>query len=256
MSGRGGASKPSLYVRNLSSRMTPDDLYDAFTRFGKIKDIHVPVDYYTGTPRGFGFVEFYDWHDAEDAQEGMDGRDLDGKRLEITFAQSSRRTPDEMRAKEGDGPPTGGGKGADAPARWDRDDGDRGRGRDRDGGRGRTKGRASRSPSRSRSRGRNRSPPAKRRRRSRSRSRPSKKKHRRSRSSSGGSRRSRTRSRRRSSRKRSKTDAKAKGAKAAEPNGESVGPKPRFAAAVTEAHDPYDGDSPPRTPLRSEERSH
>lgn len=50
-------------------------------KFGKIKDIYLPRDYYTGTPRGFGFVEFFDFRDAEDAQHKMDGRLLDGKAL-------------------------------------------------------------------------------------------------------------------------------------------------------------------------------
>jgi len=152
--GRATAPKPSLFVRNVSTRLDTDGLYDAFTKFGKIKDIYLPRDYYTGTPRGFGFVEFFDFRDAEDAQHEMDGRLLDGKALEITFAQSDRRSSSEMRAK-------------DQPPRRDRSPGRRRDfeedWRDRQGGKRRPPHR-----SRSRSRSRERSQPKKRpRRRSR-----------------------------------------------------------------------------------------
>eukprot|EP00670_Eutreptiella_braarudii_P015763 CAMPEP_0174341442 /NCGR_PEP_ID=MMETSP0810-20121108/25440_1 /TAXON_ID=73025 ORGANISM="Eutreptiella gymnastica-like, Strain CCMP1594" /NCGR_SAMPLE_ID=MMETSP0810 /ASSEMBLY_ACC=CAM_ASM_000659 /LENGTH=356 /DNA_ID=CAMNT_0015463131 /DNA_START=13 /DNA_END=1084 /DNA_ORIENTATION=- len=98
-SGRGcELQRNQAFLSEMSrSALKADDLYDAFTKFGKIKDIHLPRDYYTGSQRGFGFVEFYDWRDAEDAQYDMDGKNLDGKRLEITFAQSDRRTSNEMR---------------------------------------------------------------------------------------------------------------------------------------------------------------
>eukprot|EP00668_Euglena_longa_P029161 GGOE01036505.1.p2 GENE.GGOE01036505.1~~GGOE01036505.1.p2 ORF type:complete len:225 (-),score=49.78 GGOE01036505.1:340-1014(-) len=181
-SGRGSADRPSLYVRNLSTRMTPDDLYDAFTKFGKIKDIHIPSDYYTGAPRGFGFVEFYDWRDAEEAQYEMDGKTLDGKRMEINFAQSNRRTPDEMRAREQEV----------SRGYRDRDDRD---GRD---DRGRDHDRPRRSH-RSRSRSRNRSES-----RGKKRSKSPKRSKRKSRSSSGSSA-ERSTSRQRKIKKRSRS---------------------------------------------------
>nr|WMV69952.1 splicing factor SRp38 [Euglena gracilis]BDX17168.1 serinearginine-rich splicing factor 10 [Euglena gracilis] len=196
--GRGNADRPSLYVRNLSTRITPDDLYDAFTKFGKIKDIHIPSDYYTGLPRGFGFVEFYDWRDAEEAQYEMDGKTLDGKRMEINFAQSNRRTPDEMRAREQE------------PGRSYRDDRDRDRDRPR---------RDRRDRSRSRSRDRSAS-------RSKKRSKSPKRIKRKSRSSSASSERSVSRPRKAKKQSRSRSGDRKKQATAGNATDDSAPKKP------------------------------
>ena len=33
-------------------------------RFGDVRDVYIPLDYYTKKPRGFAFVEFHDARDA------------------------------------------------------------------------------------------------------------------------------------------------------------------------------------------------
>jgi arginine/serine-rich splicing factor 2 len=35
-----------------------------FSRYGEVRDVYIPEDYYTKKPRGFAFVEFYDSRDA------------------------------------------------------------------------------------------------------------------------------------------------------------------------------------------------
>ena len=39
-------------------RTSPDDVKRAFSKYGEVKDVYLPLDYYTRKPRGFGFVEF------------------------------------------------------------------------------------------------------------------------------------------------------------------------------------------------------
>ena len=41
--------------------------------YGKLEDIFLPCDKYSGKPRGFGFVTFADGRDAQDACEAMNG---------------------------------------------------------------------------------------------------------------------------------------------------------------------------------------
>lgn len=35
-----------------------------FDKYGDIRDVYIPMDYYTRKPRGFAFIEFYDHRDA------------------------------------------------------------------------------------------------------------------------------------------------------------------------------------------------
>merc|ERR1711998_673830 len=104
--GRSGPRKQSLLVRNLNTRTTPEDLREAFGRYGEVRDVYMPRDHYTREPRGFAFVEYLDARDARDAMDEMDRRNVDGREVTIVFAEERRKNPDEMRAREG-----GGGKG-------------------------------------------------------------------------------------------------------------------------------------------------
>ncbi|KAL0049500.1 hypothetical protein WJX82_003710 [Trebouxia sp. C0006] len=137
----------SLLVRNLPLDARADEVREKFERFGEIRDVYLPRDYYTGRSRGFGFIEYRDPRDADDAMYRMDGANIGGRDITVVQSKEARKTPREMVVR--DGPPARGG-------------GDRGGGRHR-----------SRSPprhSRRRSYSRSRSPPRRSRGRSYSRS--------------------------------------------------------------------------------------
>ncbi|KAK4749250.1 hypothetical protein SAY87_026699 [Trapa incisa] len=90
----------SLLVRNLHRDCRPEDLRGPFGHFGPLKDIYLPRDYYTGEPRGFGFVQFIYPDDAADAKHYLDGEVLLGREMQVLFAEKSRKKPSEMRARE------------------------------------------------------------------------------------------------------------------------------------------------------------
>lgn len=90
----------SLLVRNLRRDCRPEDLRRPFSQFGPLKDIYLPRDYYTGEPRGFGFVQYVDPADAADAKYRMDGQVFQGRELTVVFAAENRKKPGEMRARE------------------------------------------------------------------------------------------------------------------------------------------------------------
>ncbi|XP_004514153.1 serine/arginine-rich SC35-like splicing factor SCL30A [Cicer arietinum] len=98
--GRGRDLPTSLLVRNLHKDCRPDDLHGPFSQFGPLKDVYLPRDYYTGEPRGFGFVQYVDPADAADAKYHMDGQILLGRELTVVFAEENRKKPQEMRARE------------------------------------------------------------------------------------------------------------------------------------------------------------
>ncbi|KAJ0242391.1 Serine/arginine-rich SC35-like splicing factor SCL33 [Hirschfeldia incana] len=98
--GRSRDLPTSLLVRNLRHDCRQDDLRRSFEQFGPLKDIYLPRDYYTGNPRGFGFVQFVDPADAAEAKYHMDGYVLHGRELTVVFAEENRKKPTEMRARE------------------------------------------------------------------------------------------------------------------------------------------------------------
>merc|ERR1719272_2358030 len=151
---KGGDRRASLLVRNLSLRTSPEDVREVFERYGSIKDVYMPRDHYTKEPKGFCFCEFHDERDAHDALDAMDRKQLDGREVQVVFAQERRKSPDEMRNRE----PAG----ADTGYKDRRSGRDRSRSRGRGGrDRSRSRGRGGRDRSRSRERGgrdRSRSP--------------------------------------------------------------------------------------------------
>lgn len=68
---------------------------------GEIRDVYLPLDYYTRLPRGFGFVEFVRDEDAEVALRTLSrNATLDGAEISVTMAQQGRKSPDSMRRRE------------------------------------------------------------------------------------------------------------------------------------------------------------
>ncbi|GAA0184687.1 RNA splicing factor [Lithospermum erythrorhizon] len=99
--GRGSRDGPtSLLVRNLRRDCRPDDLRRPFGQFGQLKDVYLPRDYYTGEPRGFGFVQYLEPDDAAEAKHVMDGQVFQGRQLTVVFAEENRKKPTEMRYRE------------------------------------------------------------------------------------------------------------------------------------------------------------
>ncbi|KAL9687747.1 hypothetical protein QQ045_032154 [Rhodiola kirilowii] len=90
----------SLLVRNLRHDCRPEDLRRPFGQFGPLKDVYLPRDYYTGQPRGFGFVQYVDPADAAEAKYQMDGQMFLGRELTVVFAEENRKKPTDMRARD------------------------------------------------------------------------------------------------------------------------------------------------------------
>ncbi|XP_010030957.1 serine/arginine-rich SC35-like splicing factor SCL30 isoform X5 [Eucalyptus grandis] len=92
-------SHGSLLVRNIPLDCRAEELRIPFERFGLVRDIYLPRDYYTGQPRGFAFVEFVDPYDAADAQYHMDGQNFAGRKISVVVAAESRKRPEDMRRR-------------------------------------------------------------------------------------------------------------------------------------------------------------
>ncbi|XP_022722636.1 serine/arginine-rich SC35-like splicing factor SCL28 [Durio zibethinus] len=86
-----------LLIRNLPLDARPEDLRVPFERYGPVKDVYLPKNYYTGEPRGFGFVKFQYGEDAAEAKDRMNYQVIGGREIRIVFAEENRKSPQEMR---------------------------------------------------------------------------------------------------------------------------------------------------------------
>ncbi|KAI4345508.1 hypothetical protein L6164_012624 [Bauhinia variegata] len=86
-----------LLVRNLPLNARPEDLRVPFERYGAVKDVYLPKNYYTRQPRGFGFVKFRYAEHAAEAKQQLNHTVIGGREITIVFAEENRKTPQEMR---------------------------------------------------------------------------------------------------------------------------------------------------------------
>ena len=77
----------NIYVGNIESEITEDNLREKFEEFGEVTSVKVIKDKFTGEPRGFGFVEMDNEKNGESAIAALDGTDLNGKSLTVNKAR-------------------------------------------------------------------------------------------------------------------------------------------------------------------------
>jgi len=66
----------NLFVRNLGSEVTPEELRRLFEAYGQVGQVHIVLDRDTGLPRGFAFVEMTNEAEGEKAIKALTGSDL------------------------------------------------------------------------------------------------------------------------------------------------------------------------------------
>ena len=73
----------SLYVGNLDSSTTEQELRDAFAVYGDVQTVSMITDRATGQPRGFAFVEMESDKEAQEALLALNGSSLGGTTLTV-----------------------------------------------------------------------------------------------------------------------------------------------------------------------------
>ena len=77
----------NIYIGNLGLGTTEDDLKAAFEAYGEVDTVKVIKDNYTGTSKGFGFVEMTDNDEARSAITGLNNKEFKGKTLTVNTAR-------------------------------------------------------------------------------------------------------------------------------------------------------------------------
>jgi RNA recognition motif-containing protein len=83
----------NIYVGNLSSTVSENDLRDAFQAFGEVSKAAVIKDKFSGESRGFGFVEMPKKEEADKAISMLNGRDLKGRSAKVNEAKPRTDSP-------------------------------------------------------------------------------------------------------------------------------------------------------------------
>jgi len=89
----------NIYVGNLSSDVSEENLRQAFESFGQVTSARIIKDKYSGQPRGFGFVEMPGQAEAQAAIENLNGKDLLGQPMNVSEARP--RTDRERSGRQG-----------------------------------------------------------------------------------------------------------------------------------------------------------
>ena len=72
-----------LFVRNLSYNIQEDDLETLFSNYGKLVEVHIPIDLTNERPMGFAFVTFMFPESALKAYEALNGTNFHGRTLMV-----------------------------------------------------------------------------------------------------------------------------------------------------------------------------
>ena len=81
----------TIFVANFDPETEEADLKELFGDFGKVNDVHICMDWRTGEPLGYAFIEMPLDGEAEDAIRTLDGKRWNGRRLKVSEKQERRR---------------------------------------------------------------------------------------------------------------------------------------------------------------------
>lgn len=75
-----------IFVTNVHEEAQEDDLYDLFSDYGDIKQIHLNLDRRTGYVKGYAAIEFEHFKEAQSAVDSLNGHSLLEQEIIVDFA--------------------------------------------------------------------------------------------------------------------------------------------------------------------------
>eukprot|EP00002_Diphylleia_rotans_P031162 TRINITY_DN6462_c0_g1_i3.p1 TRINITY_DN6462_c0_g1~~TRINITY_DN6462_c0_g1_i3.p1 ORF type:complete len:158 (+),score=38.48 TRINITY_DN6462_c0_g1_i3:71-544(+) len=75
-----------IFITNVHEESTEEDLTDAFSEYGQVKNIHLNLDRRTGFVKGYCFIEYENQREAKAAIDAMDGATFKEKTIQVSWA--------------------------------------------------------------------------------------------------------------------------------------------------------------------------
>jgi RNA recognition motif-containing protein len=83
----------NLFVANLDSKITKEELRRLFEADGHVEQVHIVLDRETGLPRGLAFVAMTNEAEADRAIKALNGNILRGRSLGVDYARPRPESP-------------------------------------------------------------------------------------------------------------------------------------------------------------------
>jgi len=93
----------NIYVGNLSYGATENSLRGLFEGFGQVATAKIVTDKFTGSSRGFGFVEMPNEDEAQRAIAELNGKDFEGRKIIVNESRPRESNGNDYRSPRRDG---------------------------------------------------------------------------------------------------------------------------------------------------------
>lgn len=81
-----------LFVGSLPYSVSQSQLETMFSQYGAVLSCNVITDKFTGTSKGFGFLDM-EASDADKAMQALNGTDIDGRKIIVNEARPMEERP-------------------------------------------------------------------------------------------------------------------------------------------------------------------
>jgi RNA recognition motif-containing protein len=94
----------NIYLGNLSYSATENAIRDLFEGYGAVTTVKIVTDKFTGSSRGFGFVEMPNDDEAQRAIAELNGKEFEGRKIVVNESRPRENTGrDNSRGPRRDG---------------------------------------------------------------------------------------------------------------------------------------------------------
>ena len=93
----------NIYVGNLPYSATENSMRELFEGYGQVTTVKVVTDKFTGSSRGFGFVEMPNADEAQKAIDELNGKDFEGRKIVVNESRPRETTGGDNRPPRRDG---------------------------------------------------------------------------------------------------------------------------------------------------------
>lgn len=93
----------NIYVGNLSYKVDEEDLTGIFGEYGDVSSVKLIKDKFTGSSKGFGFIEMANAEEGQNAIAELNNAEIDGRKVKVNEAKEREDNPGFNRNSGGGG---------------------------------------------------------------------------------------------------------------------------------------------------------